>query len=351
MARYSKDFTPVADLKRKREAEAALKARFARREPPRALSSAGAGFAAAGNKAAAAHMRSKALRDWQSGEDRRLADVKKQYYGEQASAGKSALAHGADLQKQRIAGKQQLGLAKFRAKEDRNLQELRGQQQLRVQQLKGSTTRAGQGTGAKGALTAKNKFDIRKGLQTEFYGDNPAGEALRKKYGDNGFGMFATQMEQRYAPQQQQPGPVALPQPPAQVRPFKDPSTGVWRGGQIEQPATLPSAGSALSPGQLPVSQPAMQQQGGLDTRDQPVSMMAPQENMRLGAAFTPPQSLSEFDQGAVGQREAKLAEAFGRPLKKKALPLPGSQLASSLRDNVLRKRAMREGRGSYYNR
>jgi hypothetical protein len=140
-------------------------------------------------------------------------------------AEQAGIARSSELEKQRMDLAGQFGLAEFRADKDRSLQDLRGQQQLGLARLKPGVTRAGAGSD-KGALTAKNLFDIRKGLNDEFYGDNPAGEALRKHYGENGYGLFATQMMQLYQPRQQA-GTVALPQP-------VDPSRGtISRGGQV----------------------------------------------------------------------------------------------------------------------
>jgi len=252
------NFTPVADLDRRREAAARRADRLAPGKPGDAVKTAGAAFRKNGRDTSASLAREHtALSNFRKQDAERLSGVKQQIYKEEADQRNTALGIAGDMGRQQLTGQQQLGLARLKSGNDRSLQELRGEQQLGIAQLKLGAK--GKGAGTKGALTAKNRFDIRKGLNAEFYGDNPAGESLRKKYGENGFGLFATLMEKRYQPQQA--GPAQLPQP-------VDQSSGtISSGGQVIAASTggLPTDPEAfaaqLKQGLQPVSQPVSPQQ------------------------------------------------------------------------------------------
>ena len=309
MAVYDKNFTPVADLNRKREAEAQLKARLAPGDPGDEIKNAGLAFMKNGRDTPASLARKHtALVNFRERDSERLAGVKQQLYKEEADRRNTALGIAGDMGRQQLIGKQNLGLARFNAKNNRSLQELMGEQQLGLARLK--TGASGARAGAdKGALTAKDKFDIRKGLNAEFYGDNPAGEALRKKYGENGFGLFATQMEQRYQPQQA--GTAQLPQP-------VDQSYGtISRGGQVIAGSTggLPTDPEAfatqLKQGLQPVVQQQILQPTGRVQATLPKEMGLPKPT---DTAFRRPPSLEEFERMQQEEREQEVTEAFRRP-------------------------------------
>jgi hypothetical protein len=258
MAIYSKEFTPVADLKRKRELESRRKARLAPKKPPSGVLEAGAGLAARGNLPGAAAVRNKALRDWQTQEGRRLADVESQLYKEESDTRQAGLSIAADMQKQRMADEQQTGLARFQAGEQAKLQgeRLAAQEKLARQKLPGQ----------KGGLTPKQIADLETGFREEYYGKGDRGRELQGKYGTRtegglfgiggeevsggGVDAYVRDMMHRY----QQPDAQA-----AQGMP------------QAKQPA-LPSYGSITSGGEVVARQGAVPR-GGIDTEGYAASL------------------------------------------------------------------------------
>lgn len=232
MATYDPNFTPVADLMRKREAESKMQARLARRETPDYVKDAGTAFMRGGRDTPASLARKHtALTRWGRGENERLAKVKSELYDEQADALQSGLDRSATAQQSRLGRVADMRKQKLIGKQQRGLQNLRGEQQLRLETMRGeqAQTLAGMkgasGRGKTGLPSKKEMLDARNKLFEQFYGKGSGGKQLREKYQGN-FDKYAEEVMGAMAPAP--PAQAALPAPPS------DPSSGtITSGGRV----------------------------------------------------------------------------------------------------------------------
>lgn len=232
MATYDPNFTPVADLERKREAEARRQERLARRETPDYVKNAGTAFMRGGQATPASLARKHtALTRWNMRENDRLAKVESQLYGEQADALQSDLDRAATTQQNRLGRAADMRKQGLIGKQQRGLQELRGEQQLELETMRGelAKTLAGMkgvnGRRKTGLPSTKDMLTARNQLFEQFYGKGRGGKQLRDKYqGD--FDKYVDEIMGAMSPPP--PAQNALPALPA------DPSYGtITRGGQV----------------------------------------------------------------------------------------------------------------------
>jgi hypothetical protein len=331
MAIYDPNFSPLKDLQARRRADKKRKQRLAPREVPGSVLNAGSAFAIKGNKAAATAMRNRAERDWQQDEDKRLSGVQSQLYKEDADRSESALGRVGDfakqemvgsqqLERQEMVGGQQLGLEAARSKSALNLDERRGKRALGLETMR-QLGKSGKQKKT-GLPSMKDRFSMRGNLRKEFYGKDPTGKGLRKKYGDKGFELFFREQEKFYQPAPEQAARPNVNQPPNNPV-FRDPVTGVWtnRGA----PALPQMSGQDVES----YVAGAAGQQGATG---QQVNGVLP----RIQAdPYRKNPSLSEFVQPRLAEKERFLADAFRPPPRFAG----GSDLPEQTRDPFMEKR------------
>lgn len=370
MADYDRNFTPVADLKRKREAEERRKALLTPRKAPESAMRAGDAWAARGNQAAAQLFRNSALRRHQERESDRIGRLQEQLLTQGSTAREKALDRGADLDKQRLAGQQQYGLQKLQGEQTaqqaqlgrKDAAEARAFQALTEGRLSpeqaevagtyrpefgyrfkdiGQPTIPAIGKGGRqgGLPKAPDMMKTRNDLFQQFYDKGRGGSVLRKQY-DGDFDKYMADVVGQYGqPPAQQAG--ALPAAPT-GKPSYGTITGGGgvlagsRGGQPVDPeqyaqSLLPNAPAKAQ--QQTVEQPTERVQAPM-----PAAQPSPQQikfDPMTSEAFKPPQTLAEF------KRKQQL---------EKGVPaLPGQERMASLIDKIRRERALRAGGKRYY--
>lgn len=346
MADYDRNFTPVADLKRKREAEERRKALLTPRKAPESAMRAGDAWAARGNQAAAQLFRNSALRRHQERESDRIGRLQEQLLTQGSTAREKALDRESDLSKQRLAGRQQTGLQRLRGDQETSLQEGRLAAESNIAARKAALA----GKGKTEGLTPKQRADIEKSLREEYFGTGRRGKELRSQYGERtegglfgiggkevsggGVDKYISSMMSRYQPQ----ATGSLPAAPTGTPSYGTITGGggvlaASRGGQPVDPeqyaqSLLPNAPAKAQ--QQTVEQPTGRVQATLPPSPQQIKF-----DPMTSEAFKPPQTLAEF------KRKQQL---------EKGVPaLPGQERTASLIDKIRSERALRAGGKRYY--